>query len=62
MKCLWVVIALAGLVLGGLAGCDETSCSDDCDNQCAALDCTCLTETNGDCECAGCGELSATRP
>jgi hypothetical protein len=55
MKRLLVVIALAGFSFLGFAACDETSCSDDCDSQCAAIDCSCLTETNGECECEGCG-------
>ena len=62
MKRLLIVIALAGFGLGGFSACDETSCSDDCDSQCAAVDCICSAETNGECECAGCGETAATWP
>jgi hypothetical protein len=53
MKHLLLLVALVGTI--GLWACDETSCSDECDNQCAAVDCSCLSETNGECECEGCG-------
>ena len=53
MKLLVFCLALLGSV--SLVACDESSCSDECDSQCAAVDCACSAETNGECECADCG-------
>lgn len=60
MRTFVLLFALAGAI--GLSGCYESSCTSDCDEQCAAVDCTCVSETNGDCACDGCGETAALWP
>jgi hypothetical protein len=37
---------------------DGTSCSAKCKNDCAAVSCICVSETNGECLCVGCGSES----
>ena len=56
------IAGVALVAVLGLAACDESSCSDECDSQCAAVDCACESETNGECQCEGCGESAALWP
>ena len=52
------VVAMAFVALCGwvAAGCAE--CSEECENQCAAVDCSCEAEPGGECKCADCGEAA----
>jgi len=57
MKTLFVAITLlasSALVLGACA-----ECSEKCENDCAAVSCSCESEEGGECKCSGCGEETA---